>query len=107
MEIRSTIWFARSPVSRSTMRPRIQAERCHLAGVAVQPTQPERVLGLHHLVDLRRALVDDRGARVAEVALDAVLGRVAVRAEDLDGEVGRLEGRLGRVPFRQRGLTRV
>src|SRR5256714_3200061 len=82
-------------------------ERRHLAGVAVQAPVAERVLGLHQLVDLRRALVDDRRARVAEVALDAVLGRVAVRAEDLDRVVRSREGRLRRVPLRERGLARV
>ena len=41
------------------------------------------------------------GAGVAEVALDPDLGAIAVRAEDLDREVGRLEGRLGCVPLRQ------
>src|ERR687888_1594955 len=82
-------------------------ERRHLAGVAVQAPVPERVLGLHQLVDLRRALVDERGARVAEVALDSVLVRVAVRAEDLDRVVRGLESRLRRVPLRERGLARV
>src|SRR5262245_51241140 len=62
-------------------------EGAHLAGVAVQAPVAERVLGLHQLVDLRRALVDDGGPRVAEVALEAILGRVAVRAEDLDREM--------------------
>ena len=56
---------------RQRRRPR--ADRRDLAGAAVQLPIAERVLGLHHLVDLRRALVDDRGARVPEVALDAVL----------------------------------
>src|SRR5712692_4316225 len=75
--------------------------------MAVQLAVAERVLGLPQLVDLGRALVDDRGARVAEVALDPVLGRVAVGAEDLDREVGGLERRLGRVPLRQRRLACV
>src|SRR5262245_62158611 len=76
-------------------------EGAHLACVAVQAPVAERVLGLHQLVDLRRALVDDRGPRVAEVALEAVLGRVAVRTEDLDREMRCLEGGLRRVPLGQ------
>src|SRR5436190_12489451 len=84
-------------LGRSRRAPR--DERRHLPGVAVQAPESEGVLSLHHLVDLGRPLVDDRRARVAEVALDAVLRRVAVGAEHLDREVGSLEGRLRRVPF--------
>src|SRR3954451_19389411 len=74
---------------------------------AIQLPEPERVLGLHHLVDLRRPLVDDRGPRIAEVALDRVLRGVAVRAVHLDRQVGRLERALGRVPLGERRLARI
>ena len=54
-----------------------------------------------------RALVDDRGLRVAQVALDRVLVGVAVRAVDLD----RVERALHRVvraePLGQARLARV
>jgi hypothetical protein len=82
-------------------RRRPRADRRRLAAAAVQPAVAERVLGLHHLVDLCGAFVDDRRARVAEVPLDPVLRRVAVRPEHLDREVRRLERRLRRVPLRQ------
>src|SRR5919108_3734714 len=82
-------------------------ERGDVAVASVQVAVAERVLGLHHLVDLRRALVDDRGAGVAEIPLDAVFARVAVRSVDLDREVGGAEGRLGRVPLGQARLAGV
>src|SRR3954447_21387833 len=81
-------------------------DRRDIAVAPVQVPVAERVLGLHHLVDLRRALVDDRRARVAEVALDPVLGREAVRAEHLDRHVRGLERRLRRVPLRKARLAR-
>src|SRR3954454_6778519 len=90
---------------RERRRPR--AERRGLAAAAVQEPITERMLGLHHLVDLRGALVDDRRARVPEVALDPELTGVAVRAEDLDREVRGLERRLGRMPLGEGGLARV
>src|SRR4051812_3998012 len=90
---------------RERRRPR--AERRRVAAAAVQASVAERMLRLHHLVDLRGALVDDRRARVPEVALDPVLPGVAVGAEDLDREVCGLERRLGGMPFGEGGLTRV
>src|SRR3954453_6026608 len=102
---RGTCVSGRRVHRRKRRRPR--AERRDLATRAVQTAPAERILGLHHLVDLRRALVDDRRARVAEVALDAVLARVAIRAEDLDRQVRGLERRLRRVPLGERRLTRV
>src|SRR5262249_58431597 len=54
-----------------------------------------------------RALVDDRRASVAEVALDPVFGRIAVRTVHLDREVRRAERALGRMPLRERRLARV
>src|SRR5579864_5380503 len=90
---------------RERRRPR--AERRDLAVCPVQAPVAERMLGLHQLVHLRRALVDDRRARIAEVALDPVLRGVAVRAVHLDREVRRAERRLGRMPLRERGLARV
>src|SRR5215216_1353461 len=76
----------RAPV-RVRQRRRPRAERGDIAATPVQLPVPERVLGLHHLVDLGCALVDDRCARVSEVPLDPILGAVAVRAEHLDREV--------------------
>ena len=75
-------------------RPRLAAER---------PVLPvaEGIVGLDQRVQLARALVDHRGLRVAQVALDRELVGVAVRAVDLDGVEGSLDGVLGRVPLRQ------
>src|SRR6476646_6606714 len=87
-----------TPSSSSTWRARASA---------IQLPVPERVLGLHHLVDLGGALVDDGSPRVAEVALDRVLGRIAVGAVHLDRLVGGVECALGGVPLGQRGLARV
>src|SRR5438067_10865092 len=81
---------------RERRRPR--AERRDVAAAPVQGAVSECMLCLHHLVNLRRALVDDRRTSVAEVALDSVLRGIPVRAEDLDCEVRCLEGALGRVP---------
>src|SRR6185312_13734390 len=85
------------PSSSETSRP----------SLAIHLPVAEGVLGLHHLVDLGGALVDDGGAGVPEVALDRVFGRVAVRAVHLDGEVGGLERALGGVPLGERRLTGV
>src|SRR5947207_6735201 len=85
------------PSSSETSRP----------SLAIHLPVAEGVLGLHHLVDLGRALVDDGRTGVSEVALDRVLGRVAVGAVHLNGEVRRLERALGRVPLGERRLARV
>src|SRR6266849_9684036 len=66
----------------------------YVSAGAVQGAEAECVLGLHHLVDLRRALVDDRRARVAEVTPDPVLRGVAVGTVHLDGEMRSAERRL-------------
>ena len=58
-------------------------------------------------VQLARALVDDRRLRVAQVALDRELVRVAVRAVDLDRVERRLDGVLGRVPLGEARLAGV
>ena len=50
--------------------------------------EAEHGAGDHEPLDLARALVDLRDLRVAEVALDRELGRVAVAAEDLDRLAG-------------------
>src|SRR5258706_12101779 len=52
-----------------------------------------QVAGDHHALDLARALVDLRDARIAVVALDRVVVKVSVAAVDLD--------RLGADPFRE------
>src|SRR3712207_4192306 len=59
------------------------------------------------LLDLGRALVEGRDARVAQVALDRVVVDVAGAAMHLDRRVGGAHGRLGRVQLRDRGLHRV
>ena len=63
--------------------------------------EAERMLGLHHLVDLRRAFVDDRRARITEVTLDPVLRRIAVRAVHLDRQMRRAECGLRGMPLRK------
>ena len=67
----------------------------------------EQVVGLHQLVNLARAFVDDRALAVAEEAPDRILVRVAVRAVNLHGVAGGLLGRDGGEPFREPGLARV
>ena len=76
---------------------------------ARRPVLPEaeHVVGLHQLVDLARALVDDRALAVAIEAADRVLVRVAVGAVDLHGVAGRALGRHRREPLGQAGLARV
>src|ERR671938_310549 len=49
------------------------------------------------LLDLARAFVERRHARVAEVLADRVLVYIAVAAVDLDGGVRGTDGRLARV----------
>src|SRR3954469_9301771 len=95
------------PCSTMKSSPPSSSETTRPSSLAIHLPVAEDVLGLHHLVDLGRALVDDRSAGVAEVALDRVLRRVAVGAVHLDGEVGRLERAFGRMPLRERGLAGV
>ena len=85
---------------RERRRPR--ADRRDLAVRAVQAPVAERVLGLHQLVDLRRALVDDRRARVAEVALDPDLARCS-RTSRTPGS----RGARPRTPTRSRATSRA
>ena len=58
-------------------------------------------------LDLARALVQGRDARVAKVFRHRVFVDVAVAAEHLDGGVRGAHGRLARVPLRDRRLGRV
>ena len=81
-------------------RPWLAAQRPILA-VA------QRVVGLDERVELAGALVDDGGLRVAQVALDRELVRVAVRAVDLDRVERARDGVVRGVPFRERRLARV
>src|SRR5476649_2666344 len=68
---------------------------------------PEQIVGLHQLVNLARAFVDDRGLAVAIEAPDRILVGVAVLAVDLHGVAGGLLGRDGVEPLREPGLARV
>ena len=81
-------------------RPRLAAERPVLA-VA------EGVVGLDERVELARALVDDGRLRVAQVALDRELVRVAVGAVDLDRVERGLDRVLGGVPLGEARLAGV
>src|SRR6266851_3465752 len=54
----------------------------------------ERVFALQDRMDLARAFIDDRGARVTQEPFDRVLGRIPVSAVHLDGVVGGVEGRV-------------
>src|SRR4029077_854652 len=80
--------------------PRFTTDRAVLA-VA------QRVVGLDEGVELARALVDDPGLRVAQVALDGEFVAVSVRAVDLDRVQGGLDRVLGRVPLGQARLAGV
>src|SRR5690606_3909996 len=59
-----------------------------------------------HALDLARALVDLRDARVPEVALDGEVLRVTVTAQDLHGVVRDRRGGLGGEQLRHRRLPR-
>src|SRR5260370_14267503 len=67
----------------------------------------ERVLALQDRMDLARAFVDDRGARITQEALDRVLGRIPVSAVNLDGVVGGIEGRVRGVLLGHRNVACV
>src|ERR1700736_5996985 len=67
----------------------------------------EGVLALQDRVYLACALVDDRRPSVAQEALGRILGRVPVRSMNLDGVVGGVEGRVGRVLLCHRNVPRV
>ena len=72
------IWRTTTPLSARGPRDGHPTGAAHEASgerrrPARSASEAESVLGLHHLVDLRRALVDDRRAGVSEVPLDAVL----------------------------------
>src|SRR5262249_44101028 len=67
----------------------------------------EDVVGLHQLVDLARALVDDRALAVAVEAARGVFVGIAVRAVDLHAVAGGALGRDRREPLREPRLARV
>src|SRR5260370_6500805 len=67
----------------------------------------ERVLAMQDRMDLERAFVDDRGARITQEALDRVLGRIPVSAVNLDGVVGGIEGRVRGVLLGHRNVACV
>src|ERR1700686_5385971 len=74
-----------------------------------RPVAPvaEDVVGLHQLVDLARALVDDGALAVAVEAADRAFVGIAVAAMNLDRVArGPLGGILGE-PFGQAGLAGV
>src|SRR6516164_6498524 len=61
----------------------------------------ERVLALHHGVDLTRPLVDHRSLGIAKVAEDRIFVAVAISAVHFDGIRGRVEGGVTGVPLGQ------
>src|SRR5262249_27468102 len=69
--------------------------------------EAEGVVGLHDLVDLAGALVDDGGLGVAVEPAGRVLVGVAVAAVDLHAVAGRTLALHGREPLGQRGLPGV
>src|SRR5438874_4887724 len=71
------------------------------------PAEAEGVVGLHDLVDLAGAFVDDGGLAVAVVAADRVLVGVAVAAVDLHGVGGGALAGHGGEPLGERGLAGV
>src|SRR5436189_6399628 len=95
------------PCSTMKSSPPSSSETTRPSSLPIHLPVAEDVLGLHHLVDLGRALVDDGRAGVPEVALNRVLGRVSVGAVHLDGEVRGLERALGRMPLGERRLAGV
>jgi hypothetical protein len=67
----------------------------------------EQIVGLHQLVDLAGALVDDRALRVAPEPADGIFVGVAVRAVDLNRITRRALGRHRRKPLREPRFARV
>src|SRR5687767_3816850 len=65
----------------------------------------KRVFPLHYGMYLPRPFIDYRAAAVAQVALDGVLGRIAVRPVHLYCVVGALEGDVASVPLGYGGLA--
>src|SRR6267143_945792 len=70
-------------------------------------TVAEQIVGLHDLVNLARAFVDDRAFAIPVETPDRILVGVAVRAVDLDGVTRHALRRHGREPLREPGLARV
>src|SRR5256885_14796962 len=66
----------------------------------------EEVIGLHDLVNLARAFVDDRALAIAVEASGRVLVRVPIGAVDLHAVGGGALRRDRREPLRQAGLPR-
>ena len=102
---------ARSPRPSSRRRRRRRLRRTELTQSSAvgrdHRVDPGRVPPDDQLVDLGGALVQRGDPGVAEVALDRVVVDVAGSAVHLDGCVGALDGGLGRVVLRDRGLDRV
>src|ERR1044072_4677523 len=69
--------------------------------------EAERPVGLHECVYVARALIDDCGLAVAQIALDGIVVRVAVRAVNFNCHRRGLLAADGRLPLRQRGRARV
>src|SRR5215207_4303335 len=65
------------------------------------------VVRLQDGVDLPRALVDDRAARVPPEALDRVLIGIAIGPVDLNSVVCRFQRGVAAVPLHEGGLARV
>src|SRR6187200_1487857 len=79
------------------------ADRRQLAAGRTIGSEPEDVVGLHHLVDLAGAFVDHRPLAVAVEPADGVLVGVAVGAVHLHGISGGALGCHGSEPFREPG----
>jgi hypothetical protein len=49
----------------------VRSETSCLAALTVERSITQRVLGLHHFMNLSRALVDDRGTCISEISADS------------------------------------
>src|SRR2546428_9883481 len=81
--------------------------RRQLAACRTVLTVAEQIVGLHDLVNLARAFVDDRAFAIPVETPDRILVGIAVRAVDLDRVTRRALRRHGREPLRKSGLARV
>src|SRR5262245_26677041 len=103
----ATPWWTRSAAPESPPRSPLPARPAEpLPRSAASRRLPQEVLRDDDALDLARALVDRRHARVSVVALDRVFPRIAVAPEDLHRARRNRVGGLRGVDLGHRGLLR-
>src|SRR6516164_5716918 len=84
--------------------PAVPTSQAQQSAMDLRMALSKQICGDDDALDLARALVNFRDARVAVVPLDRELGRVPVAAVYLDGLVGHAGGHFARVELRHRAL---